>query len=213
MADIIWSLSKDKPIPLRWVDQLDGTYALKVSFGGASIDIGDVTLLPGSAIVGKVGIDQTTPGTTDSVSVSTAQGAGAAIGAISGAAVITDANGTIQQYLRGLVKLWITGGLGVAQAASASGGYSFLNIPAGQATTVVKAGAGTLHSIILNSPATATNTTTVYDHPSGAGTVIGRPNVVAATVPSTLLYDLAFANGLTIITGTADGGDMTVVFK
>jgi hypothetical protein len=56
-----------------------------------------------------VKIDQTTPGTTDSVSVATGQGAGAAIGATSGAAVVTDANGTIQQYLRGLVKLWIAG--------------------------------------------------------------------------------------------------------
>jgi len=32
-----------------------------------------------------------------------------ALGIISGAAVVTDANGTIQQYLRGLVKLWIAG--------------------------------------------------------------------------------------------------------
>jgi hypothetical protein len=72
---------------------------------GASIDLGDLQLLAGTAIIGKVGIDQTTPGTTDSVTVSTAQGAGAAIGATSGAAVITDATGTIQQYLRGLVKL------------------------------------------------------------------------------------------------------------
>lgn len=69
----------------------------------------NVTQVAGTAILGKVGIDQTTPGTTDSVTVSTAQGAGAAIGATSGAAVVTDANGTIQQYLRGLVKLWIAG--------------------------------------------------------------------------------------------------------
>ena len=104
-------------------------------------------------------------------------------------------------------------GNSVAVPASATGGYSFLNIAAGQATTVVKASAGTLHSIILNSAATATNTTTIYDHPSGVGTVIGRPAVTTATVPTTLLYDLAFANGLTIITAVANGGDMTVVFK
>jgi len=64
-----------------------------------------IVLAAGSAILGKVGIDQTTPGTTDSVTVATAQGAGAAIGATTGAAVVTDTNGTIQQYLRGLVKL------------------------------------------------------------------------------------------------------------
>lgn len=35
----------------------------------------------------------------------------ATLGATSGAAVITDANGTIQQYLRGLIKQWIAGTL------------------------------------------------------------------------------------------------------
>jgi hypothetical protein len=76
-----------------------------------------VVLGAGSNIVGKVGVDQTTPGTTDSVTVATGQGAGAAIGATSGAAVVTDANGTIQQYLRGLVKLVAAGiGLGASSA-------------------------------------------------------------------------------------------------
>jgi hypothetical protein len=74
-----------------------------------------VVLGAGSNIVGKVGVDQTTPGTTDSVTVATGQGAGAAIGATNGAAVITDANGTIQQYLRGLVKL-IAAKIGVTVA-------------------------------------------------------------------------------------------------
>lgn len=63
-----------------------------------------VTLNAGTALVGKVGIDQTTPGTTDSVSVATGQGAGATIGETSGEAVVTDDDGTLQQYLRGLVK-------------------------------------------------------------------------------------------------------------
>lgn len=107
----------------------------------------------------------------------------------------------------------LTTPLNVASAASATGGYTYLNIAAGQATTIVKASAGTLHSIILNSAATATNTTVVYDHPSGAGTVIGRPAVTTATVPTTLIYDIAFLNGLTIITAVANGGDMTICYK
>lgn len=100
--------------------------------------------------------------------------------------------------------------------ASVIGGASFLNIAAGQATTVVKNSAGKLYAIILNSAATATNTTVLYDDAAGVGTVIGRPAVVTATVPTTLSYGpagLAFANGLTIITGAANGGDMTVIFK
>ena len=122
-----------------------------------------------------------------------------------GAAVALDSNGNT--IVVG------TGTFAVQSAASVTGGYSFLNIPAGQATTVVKVSAGTLHSIILNSAATATNTTVVYDNASGAGMVIGRPAVTTATVPTTLIYDIAFANGLTIITATANGGDMTVCFK
>lgn len=103
----------------------------------------------------------------------------------------------------------------VSQSASTTGGASFLNIAAGQATTTVKSGAGTLYSIVLNSAATATNTTTIYDNTAGSGTVIGRPAVTTATVPTTLNYGsgMAFSTGLTIVTATANGGDMTVVYK
>lgn len=45
----------------------------------------------------------------------------AALGAISGAAVITDANGTIQQYLRGLIKQWIAGTLVLGTGSNAIG--------------------------------------------------------------------------------------------
>ena len=145
----------------------------------------------GTNIIGKVGIDQTTDGTTNLV--------------VAKQATAANLNATVVG----------TGTFAVqaAVAAAATGGYSFLNIAAGQATTVVKASAGTLHTIVLNSAATATNTTVVYDNPSGAGTVIGRPAVTTATVPTTLTYDLAFANGLTIITASANGGDMTVTYK
>lgn len=72
--------------------------------------VANIVLAAGGNIIGKVGIDQTTPGTTDSVSVATAQGAGATIGVTTGTAVITDAAGTVQQYLRGIIKLAITAG-------------------------------------------------------------------------------------------------------
>lgn len=93
------------------------------------------------------------------------------------------------------------------------GPFTYLNIAAGQATTVVKASAGFLHGIVFNSAATATNVTTVYDHASGVGTVIAIPNAVAATVPNTILFDCAFTTGLTIITATANGSNMTVIYR
>lgn len=78
-----------------------------------------VALAAGSALIGKVGVDQTTPGTTDSVSVATAQGAGATIGVTTGTKVVTDANGTLQQYLRGLVT-FLANALGAGTAAAAN---------------------------------------------------------------------------------------------
>lgn len=73
--------------------------------GGRLDTVVGAALPAGTNILGKVGIDQTTPGTTDSVSVATAQGAGATIGVTTGAGTTTDANATIQQYLRGLIIL------------------------------------------------------------------------------------------------------------
>jgi hypothetical protein len=45
-------------------------------------------------------------------------------GATTGAAVITDANGTIQQYLRGLVKLFITSIRAISQAYTATASFT-----------------------------------------------------------------------------------------
>lgn len=106
-----------------------------------------------------------------------------------------------------------SGGGGVNIIAAASGGYTYAHIAAGQATSVIKSSAGTLHSITFNSPATATNVTTIYDNTSGSGNIIGIPTATAVVAPVTVIYDLAFTLGLTIITGTANGSDMTVAFK
>lgn len=91
--------------------------------------------------------------------------------------------------------------------------FSYLHIAAGQATTVVKAGSGFLHSITLNGAATATNVTTVYDNTAGSGTVISIPAATTATVPTTLTYDVTFLTGLTIVTATANGADMTISYR
>lgn len=45
----------------------------------------------------------------------------AAIGSVAGAAIITDANGTLQQYLRGLIKQWIAGTLVIGTGANTIG--------------------------------------------------------------------------------------------
>lgn len=92
-------------------------------------------------------------------------------------------------------------------------GHSFLNIAAGTATTTVKTGAGVLEAIVFNGPATATNTTTVYDNTAASGTVIAIPLATAIVAPTTVRYGNAFTIGLTIITATANGANMTVVYR
>lgn len=110
----------------------------------------------------------------------------------------------------------VVGMPGVNPQATPSGGASYSHIAAGQATTTVKSGAGTLYSITFNSAATATNVTTIFDSVTGSGTVIAIPAATTATVPTTLNFGpvgVAFATGLTILTATANGSDMTVVYK
>lgn len=99
------------------------------------------------------------------------------------------------------------------QVAKVEQRFTYAQIAAGQATTVVKSGAGFLHSITFNSAATATNVTTVYDNTAGSGTIIAIPAATTATVPTTLTYDVSFSTGLTIVTATANGSNMTVSFR
>ncbi len=120
----------------------------------------------------------------------------------------TDANGGLWASLATL----IAGENLTTSRLETSPRYTYNHVAAGQATTVIKASAGLLHSITFNGAATATNVTTVYDNASGSGTVIAIPAATTATVPTTLTYDVTFALGLTIITTTANGADMTVAY-
>lgn len=86
-------------------------------------------------------------------------------------------------------------------AAAATGGYS--NTPIKTATTTtVKSGAGTLHTITI-AGGTA-GAITVYDSTTASGTeIIPAFTPAAVTTPVTLTFDIAFATGLTIVTGAA----------
>lgn len=85
--------------------------------------------------------------------------------------------------------------------------FSYSNI-ASATTTTVKSGAGFLHSIVINT--TAAGTITIYDNTAGSGTKIGT---IAASVVigSTMMYDVSFATGLTIV--TAGASDITVSYR
>lgn len=92
-------------------------------------------------------------------------------------------------------------------AAATTGGYSFTNITTAT-TTTVKSGAGTLHAIVVNTKGTS-STATIYDNTSASGTKIGTVDTSGGT--TTIIYDVAFATGLTIV--TAATADITAVFK
>lgn len=85
--------------------------------------------------------------------------------------------------------------------------FNYSNITSAT-TTVVKTGAGILHSITVNT--TTAFTITVYDNTSAAGTKIAT---IAASpaIGSTFTYDVSFSTGLTIV--TAGASDLTVSYR
>ncbi len=89
------------------------------------------------------------------------------------------------------------------------GSYNYKNINS-QATTVVKSGAGVLHTLCINTVAN-TGTATIYDNTSATGTKIGTVTQVTG-VPSCLRYDVGFATGLTIVTAVATP-DITISYR
>lgn len=89
-------------------------------------------------------------------------------------------------------------------------GYNYVNITS-QTTTLVKTGAGFLHSIVFNKPA-AGGTAKIVDGVTDTTPVIGTITSPATTlIRVCLIYDVAFTTGLTIVTGTANQ-DITVSY-
>jgi len=84
--------------------------------------------------------------------------------------------------------------------------YTHRNITTGT-TTVVKSGAGVLKGITVNT--TAAGTVIIYDNTSAAGTKIGT--LKTSVAEGTYEYNVAFATGLTIVTGAAS--DITVAYN
>lgn len=88
-------------------------------------------------------------------------------------------------------------------------GYSFTNIAA-TGTTVIKQGAGVLHSICVNTPV-ATGTLQIYDNTAASGTKIGLLTSFAS-VSGCFIYDVAFSTGLTAVVATA-APDFTISWR
>lgn len=87
--------------------------------------------------------------------------------------------------------------------------FSYTNITTA-ATTTIKSGAGMLHTITVNT--TANGSLIVYDNTAGSGTIIATVTSINNTACSTLIYDIQFNTGLTVVSSSANP-DFTVTWK
>lgn len=99
-----------------------GLVALDAALPAGSNVIGGVTVASGGIASGALAAGSIAAGAA--VAGAFVDGSNATLGTTSGAAVITDVAGTIQQYLRGLIKLAITAGSFLVRASVASGGVA-----------------------------------------------------------------------------------------
>lgn len=90
-------------------------------------------------------------------------------------------------------------------------GATYKNITAA-GTNVVKSGAGTLVGIINNKPVSLSSIT-VYDNTAASGNKIGTLTNPLALLSQqvNLLHDVAFTNGLTVVTSGSD--DITIITR
>jgi hypothetical protein len=88
-----------------------------------------------------------------------------------------------------------------------SGGINYTHIN-GNGTTTPKSSAGVLHSIVINTKGASANTVTVYDNTAASGTIIAVIDTTAQV--QTLIYDVQFNTGLTVVVATGTAADITI---
>lgn len=98
----------------------------------------------------------------------------------------------------------------VASCPSSQGSCIYKHI-ATNTTTVVKSGAGVVHSITINTKGATANIATVYDNTAGSGTVIAIIDTTGNV--GTITLDVGFYTGLTIVTATGTAADITVSYR
>jgi len=86
--------------------------------------------------------------------------------------------------------------------------YHYRHI-SGNATTTIKSGAGILHAVTVNGAGSGW-TITVYDNTAGTGEAVA---VITPAAGSTLVYDVHFGTGCTLVTAGKTAGDITVSYE
>lgn len=88
--------------------------------------------------------------------------------------------------------------------------FNATHIASALATTTMKSGQGILHTITINTKGTAANTLTVFDNTAGSGTVIAIIDTTSNV--QTLILDVAFSTGLTVVSAVGTGADLTIAW-
>lgn len=98
---------------------------------------------------------------------------------------------------------------GTGQALVSPGG-KYANIST-NTTTLVKTGAGILHSLTINTKGASSNTAAIYDGITAGGTLIGTVDTTSGVL--NLPYGIQFEVGLCIVTATGTAANLTVSFS
>lgn len=126
------------------------------------------------------------------------------------AGAVDGSNQSVPIYIKMTDNLDGTCSLNLGTIATATAPNSYTNITTAT-TTIVKASAGVLDSIIINSLGTVASTITIYDSATATGTKIGTINSLA--VLGALRFNVTCANGLTIVTTGTVAPDVTVCWR
>lgn len=106
----------------------------------------------------------------------------------------------------------VSGTLSATQSGTWTVGESnsFINVTGATTSTVIKSGAGVLHTVTINKKGT-TSIAALYADLVGEGSKIAEIDTTLST--NDFLYDVAFTSGLVLVTTGAAGADLTVSYK
>ncbi len=128
----------------------------------------------------------------------------ATLGATTGAKVITDANGTIQQYLRGIIYQMITAGATFfTPVPTTSGGWSVFNATSGDGSTaltnsaqVIKGSAGQLGGWYIYNPNVVVSYVPIYNVAAASVTVGTTNPLMVLAIPALSAANLEVVMGI-----------------
>ena len=190
----------------------DATNASEDAIAAGTIAVGAVTVSAGAALMGKVGIDQTTSGVTNQVSIDqTTDGTTNAVHLKAGTAVIghviNDAGSAIVGKV-GIDQTTLGSTNAVQEIAGTTGGALPFTVAAALSNTKtqIKATAGQLYSLDLTNTVATATFVEIFFLPAASVTIGTTVADMHVYLPASGSKSIAFGHGM----GTAAGTGITV---